>query len=45
MRAGTEPQKHPALSIEIEHALAAAPDFQHFLRFVEKSERGVIAGR
>ncbi len=27
------------------HALSAAPDFQHFLRFVEKSERGVIAGR
>ena len=24
MRAGTEPQKHPALSIEIEHALVAA---------------------
>lgn len=27
------------------HALGATPDFQHFLAFVEKSERGVIAGR
>lgn len=27
------------------HALSSAADFQHFLNFVEKSERGVIAGR
>jgi UDP-N-acetylglucosamine acyltransferase len=27
------------------HALAGTTDFQHFLRFVEKSERGVVAGR
>ena len=27
------------------HALAASSDFQHFLNFVEKSERGVVAGR
>ena len=27
------------------HALAGSADFQHFLDFVEKSERGVIAGR
>lgn len=27
------------------HALGTTPDFQHFLGFVEKSERGVVAGR
>ncbi|MFI5335734.1 MAG: acyl-ACP--UDP-N-acetylglucosamine O-acyltransferase [Opitutales bacterium] len=27
------------------HALASRPDFQHFLAFVEQSERGVVAGR
>jgi UDP-N-acetylglucosamine acyltransferase len=27
------------------HALGPTPDFQHFLAFVEKSERGVVAGR
>jgi UDP-N-acetylglucosamine acyltransferase len=27
------------------HPLAASADFQHFLGFVEKSERGVVAGR
>jgi UDP-N-acetylglucosamine acyltransferase len=27
------------------HAHAQQPDFQHFLRFVEESERGVVAGR
>jgi len=28
-----------------EHPLGSTPDFQHFLRFVEQSERGVVAGR
>ncbi len=28
-----------------QHKLAAAPDFQHFLNFVTKSERGVVAGK
>jgi len=28
-----------------EHKLAAEPDFQHFLNFVQKSERGVVAGK
>ena len=27
------------------HALGQSPDFKHFLNFVEKSERGVVAGR
>jgi UDP-N-acetylglucosamine acyltransferase len=27
------------------HALGPTPDFQHFLAFAEKSERGVVAGR
>ena len=27
------------------HALGATPDFQHFLAFVERSERGVVAGK
>lgn len=27
------------------HKLAGAPDFQHFLNFVTKSERGVVAGK
>jgi len=27
------------------HALGQSQDFQHFLNFVEKSERGVVAGR
>lgn len=27
------------------HALVGTADFQHFLQFVEKSERGVVAGR
>ena len=27
------------------HSLASTADFQHFLSFVEKSERGVVAGR
>jgi len=27
------------------HPLGATPDFQHFLTFVERSERGVVAGR
>ncbi len=27
------------------HALGQSPDFRHFLNFVEKSERGVVAGR
>lgn len=27
------------------HPLGQAPDFQHFLGFVERSERGVVAGR
>ncbi len=28
-----------------QHKLAAMPDFQHFLNFVTKSERGVVAGK
>lgn len=28
-----------------QHSLGGSADFQHFLQFVEKSERGVIAGR
>jgi UDP-N-acetylglucosamine acyltransferase len=28
-----------------QHKLAASPDFQHFLNFVTKSERGVVAGK
>ncbi len=28
-----------------QHKLATAPDFQHFLNFVTKSERGVVAGK
>ena len=28
-----------------QHKLAATPDFQHFLNFVTKSERGVVAGK
>jgi UDP-N-acetylglucosamine acyltransferase len=28
-----------------EHKLASEPDFQHFLNFVQKSERGVVAGK
>ncbi|MEN9403288.1 MAG: Acyl-[acyl-carrier-protein]--UDP-N-acetylglucosamine O-acyltransferase, partial [Verrucomicrobiota bacterium] len=28
-----------------EHKLAGEPDFQHFLNFVQKSERGVVAGK
>ena len=27
------------------HPLGATPDFQRFLTFVERSERGVVAGR
>jgi UDP-N-acetylglucosamine acyltransferase len=27
------------------HKLAATPEFQHFLNFVTKSERGVVAGK
>lgn len=27
------------------HALSSSPDFKHFLNFVERSERGVMAGR
>ncbi len=27
------------------HSLGSTPDFQHFLNFVEQSERGVVAGR
>lgn len=27
------------------HALAGSPEFTHFLQFVEKSERGVVAGK
>jgi UDP-N-acetylglucosamine acyltransferase len=28
-----------------QHKLASAPEFQHFLNFVTKSERGVVAGK
>ncbi|HWA27670.1 MAG TPA: acyl-ACP--UDP-N-acetylglucosamine O-acyltransferase [Lacunisphaera sp.] len=28
-----------------QHKLAGSPDFQHFLNFVTKSERGVVAGK
>ena len=28
-----------------QHKLATSPDFQHFLNFVTKSERGVVAGK